>query len=272
MFADKWIESATLITQYLPNFLYISAEWLLANLGKIFDQNNYQKWLCAIQGYSYVQQISKNVYEYLKEHGDFVKALDDSNLNDSVKEYVIHSIVFFYLKGYEDLFSKNSLLLMLLQRKNIKEMRALSYSGHMLQKEEDKLLSLLENFISHINFDKCEERKLASALCTWIEYINTFNKSTLSLIFKIVPFADEEYNSARVIEKLADLSETQPVVAADIWIKMLSRTTPSFSKDKIAVLLKNIHNARREGEDKIKVINEIYLKRGSDMVHRMLES
>ena len=43
-------EFATLVVNYLPNFLYMSKNWVLANLSKIFDQENYQRWLCAMNG------------------------------------------------------------------------------------------------------------------------------------------------------------------------------------------------------------------------------
>ena len=51
-------EFATLITNYLPNFLYMSNEWVLNNLDKIFDQKHYLKWLCAMQVYAYVGTIA----------------------------------------------------------------------------------------------------------------------------------------------------------------------------------------------------------------------
>ena len=43
-------EFATLVTNYLPNFLYMSKEWVLGNLHRIFDQGHHLKYqtLCNL--------------------------------------------------------------------------------------------------------------------------------------------------------------------------------------------------------------------------------
>jgi len=45
----------------------MSKEWVTENLNKIFDQNHYLKWLCAMQGYAYVGRVYQEVYKFLKE-------------------------------------------------------------------------------------------------------------------------------------------------------------------------------------------------------------
>jgi hypothetical protein len=93
----------------------------------------------------------------------------------------------------------------------------------------------------------------------------------MSLILKIVQFADEEHNSYSVIKKLALLSEQHPLDAASIWIKMLEGATPFFPEDKMEILLGNIYRSGKGGEDKIKIIDELYLKKPNDIVHKMLK-
>src|SRR5690606_6034639 len=60
-------EFTTLVTNYLPNFIYMSEEWVLENLSNMFKQDNYLKWLCAVQGYSYVNIVYPKVYKHLKD-------------------------------------------------------------------------------------------------------------------------------------------------------------------------------------------------------------
>ena len=39
---------------------------------------------------------------------------------------------------------------------------------------------------------------------------------------------------------------------------------------KIEILLENIYRSGKSGEDKIKIIDELYLKKTTDIVHKML--
>jgi len=79
-------EFVTLVTMHLPNFLYMSKEWVLENISKMFDQNNYLKWLCAMQGYAYVGTLYQGIYNYLKKHGNLLKSLDDKNIAGEVEK------------------------------------------------------------------------------------------------------------------------------------------------------------------------------------------
>ena len=71
-----WLEFPTLVTNYLPNFLYMSSDWVMANLSVIFNQRNDLWWKCAMQGYSYTGAVNKDIYDHLKQNGDLIRALD----------------------------------------------------------------------------------------------------------------------------------------------------------------------------------------------------
>ncbi|MCI0559927.1 MAG: hypothetical protein MN733_15660, partial [Nitrososphaera sp.] len=114
-------EFSTLVTNYLPNFLYMCGDWVRSNLQRIFDQTNYLKWLCAMQGYSYVGTVYQEIYHYLREHGDLLRVLDDENIKDRVEETAVQQIVVAYLNGFESLEDDNSLIRVLINRKDFKE-------------------------------------------------------------------------------------------------------------------------------------------------------
>ena len=119
-------EFATLVTNYLPNFLYMSKQWVLENLHRIFNKTCYLKWLCAMQGYSYVNTVYQEIYEYLKYHGDFLKVLNDHNIRDRTQERMIQNIVIAYINNYESINDEQSLIGELIRRKNHVEI------GHLI--------------------------------------------------------------------------------------------------------------------------------------------
>ena len=86
-------EFVTLVANYLPNYLYMSQEWTLRNLESIFDKSNELWWNCAMQGYSYVGTVYKEVFNFLKERGHLLSALDDNFLNERIKDGLFRASV-----------------------------------------------------------------------------------------------------------------------------------------------------------------------------------
>jgi len=105
-------EFATLVAKFLPNFLYLSKDWTLGNIHKIFDRDNHLRWLCAVQGYSYVQFIPE-VYEHLKVNGDIAAILDNEELRKRVDDRYIQFISIAYYRKIESLDDEKSLIFIL---------------------------------------------------------------------------------------------------------------------------------------------------------------
>ena len=116
-------EFATLVANYLHNFMYMSEEWVTKKLPIIFDQENYLRWLCAMQGYSYVSKLYPVIYDYLRESGAIIKALDDEHLKERLNDRYLQFISLAYLNDDEDLENQNSLISIILKRAKQNELR-----------------------------------------------------------------------------------------------------------------------------------------------------
>ncbi|MET0121137.1 MAG: hypothetical protein ABW124_08850, partial [Candidatus Thiodiazotropha sp. 6PLUC9] len=160
-------EFATLVTNYLPNFLYMSREWTLKNLSRIFDRNDKTRWRCAMQGYAYVGTVYQEIFEFLKENEHFSVALDDELLIDRVRESVVQNIGVAYKSGYDKLSDKGSLINLLVARGNHDELSQLVWLFWTMRKGEDedlraKVFDLWERIISRIGASTLEDIRLLS--------------------------------------------------------------------------------------------------------------
>ena len=258
-------EFATIVTNFLPNFLYMSREWVQSNLASIFDYSDYQKWLCAMQGYAYVGTVYEDVYNHLKANADLLKALDDENIKDRVKEKVIQNIVVSYIQGNEDINKPESLISILINRKDYSELSQLiSFIWTLRKKDDDKLrekvFELWPKLLGIIDFEYREERKLASRLCSWAAFIDEIDTTTESWLLQIAPYAEEDYNSYDLLESLARISESQALKAQKVWLKMLDSYSYDYPDDAIRQILKNLIVLGAEGERKAKEIVDAYLR------------
>ncbi|MDD1758168.1 MAG: hypothetical protein LUQ22_05495 [Methanotrichaceae archaeon] len=262
-------EFVTLVAMYIPNFLYMSREWSQSHLSEIFDQSDYQKWLCAMHGYAHVSAVYKEIYKHLKENGDFLKALDDENLKKNVAEKAVENIVVSYIIGGEDINQHDSLINALIARKKPDELGHLIWFIWTMREEDNeelrrKVFELWPRLIDIIDMNSKEGRTLASKLCDWAVFVKQIDKTTENWLLKIAPYAEEAYNSYELLKNLARISNYQPLEAQKIWVKMLESYSYDYPEDAIRQVFSNLIALGVEGERKAKEIVDAYLRHGID--------
>ncbi len=269
-------EFTTLVANYLPNFFYMSRHWVLKNLSRIFDQSNHLKWLCAMQGYSYVNRVDREIYGFLKEHGDFVRVLDIEDIKSNVEEEVIQHIVVGYIKDFESLGDEDSLIQIFLDRAVFEELSQLIWFIRTLQKEDDdkltrKVYELWPKLLKFIDPSRKESRELASSLCTWAVFVKELDSESMNLLRPIAPFAEEFYNSYDLLENLARISEEQPFEANEVWQAMLQGCVPDYPEEAIRKLLTNLLSKGPDGKRAAKDTVSLYFKKGSESPLKWLD-
>lgn len=262
-------EFITLLVNYLPNFLYMSTEWVSDNLSQIFDRENYQKWLCAMQAYAYVNNVYEEIYNHLKSNQHFVRALDDENLKDRVSEKIIQNIVIAYLNNYEALPDETSLIRQLFDRGNLDELSQLIWFVWTLRKKDDeslysKVMELWPRVLQAIDTSSREGRKLASKLTTWSVFIIRVDDTNRDLILKVAAVADEDYNSHDLLKSIARVSAEQPKEAVEIWRVLLQGAAPDYPEEAIREALGNFVASGDDGRRDAYAIVDEYIRRGND--------
>ncbi len=262
-------EFATLASNYLPNFLYMSKEWVLANLENIFDPKNYQTWLCAMQGYAYVNTVYEGIYKHLKDGGHFIRSLDDPNIRERVNEKVIENIAVAHIHDFESVDDQGGLIHQLVARRKYEELSHLIWFLWTLRRSDDgklrdKIFKLWSRILGVLDTDTREGRRLASKLCEWTAFVDEVSNENRHLILAVAPYADEDYNSYELLKSIARISEQQPFEAYDIWVRVLERTRPDYPEEAIRATLGKLVQRGAEGLRKAKNIVDQYIKGGND--------
>lgn len=264
---DDEYEFVTLVAMYLPNFYYMSSQWVLSHLSKIFKQSNYQQWLCAMQGYSYINNVYEEFYKHLKVNGDFLKALDDNNLRKRDNEGIIQNIAVAFINDFEDINQPDSLISTLIQRKKLDELRQLIWFLWTQRSEDnetlkEKVFELWPRLLEIVDVTSKEGRQLASSLCHWAVFIDKIDATVEAWLMKIAPYADEEHNASDLLLSIAEFSEKQPEEAQKIWLKMLESYSYDYPEDAIRQIFRNLIVLGADGERKAKQVIDAYLRHG----------
>lgn len=262
-------EFVTLISYYLPNFLYMSRDWTLSTLSKIFDQSHGYKWLCAMQGYAYVTNLDDNIYDHLKENGDFLKALKDENIGKSTLESVLKNAVIFYITEHESITDPESLISIILERKNYDEISYIIWyiwalHARNIENIQDRVFALWPRLLDIININNRNGKKLASQLSRWISFIDTIDTNTKKWLLQIAPYSEVDHNSPDLLKGLARISDSQPIEVQEIWLKMLDAYSSVYPPDAIKQILSNLINMGVEGERMALKIVDSYLRYGEE--------
>ena len=261
-------EFSTLVTVYLSNFLYMSREWVLSNLDKIFDQANYMKWLCAMEGYYYVRTVYQEIYRHLSEKGNLSRALDDENIPGRVKSRVIEHIATAYINDFDILKDDSSMIkVLIVDRRICPELEILVHVVMSFQEIDggrirNKIYELWPLLTDAADFSTREGRALASSLCRWSAFVDHLDTKSMELLLKIAPYADESYTSRELLESLARLSEKQPFEVNKIWLEILERSAPTYPEKPIRQILINLIAEGDEGKRAAEEIVDRYIKRG----------
>ena len=260
-------EFATLVAMYLPNFNYMSNDWVRSHLSDFFDKSDYQKWLCALQGYAYVSDVYEEFYKYLKASGDFLKALDNEHLKEKVNERIIQNIAVAYINGFEDINQTDSLMSILIERKKLDELSELIRFIWTLHNKDDvklreKAYELWPRLLEIVDVNSREGRILASNLCHWAAFVDQIDATVENWLLKIAPYANENHNASNLLQSLAVISDSQPLEAQKIWIKMLESYSYDYPEDAIRRIFENLIALGSDGERMAKEVVDAYLRHG----------
>ena len=139
-------EVPTLFANYLPNLLYMSRDWTLANLDRIFSQRDSKWWRCAMEGFAYVSSFKQDLYLYLRNKGHLLKAMNDDTFYHRVHDRVITNVCFAYCLEIESLESPSDFISVLVDRKKSTELNMLIWEFERIGKDNEDQIPKIKEF------------------------------------------------------------------------------------------------------------------------------
>ena len=264
-------EFITLISKYLPQFSYMSKAWTQKSLGRIFDRRNRISWRCAMQGWMQSSTFLPEVFDFLKDGGHLFQALDDDDLRPRILEGTIYRICDAFRMGYEDLSDEGSMIKVLVLRMRPDELgHAIWHVEGWESKHRTKVLALWSEVSNRLDFSYAEHRRLASYLCTWVDFIEKIDDTNRHLIRCVAPYAEVNHRSYQLLEFMARISDFQPFEAANIWIDLLTESTPVYPQDALQKILLNLCEIGQKGIRRAKEIVSRYLQAGIEGPDKIL--
>lgn len=262
-------EFFALLPRRIPNFLYMSENWLMKNLEVIFNQNDNKKWTCAMHGYTYLSRFDTEVYQHLKSHGHIIRALNDEDLPRNCSIRFVQNAVYSFLSDKERLGDEDSLIRILLSRGKSYEIREIiHFISSFRPKEREKIIPKvyelwprIQKIVRNIGFPSNDGRGLVSSLCQWIEFLDQIDDENKEWLLEIAPYVHFNHSSHDFLKNLAKISKRNPFEVNQILQAMIdgvSEHTYGFigSDKQIKTILENLvdkgkEKGKREAEETV---------------------
>ncbi len=269
-------EFATLFGSYILNFLYLSTPWTKAQLPRIFDKSKHLKWLCAMSGYSYVDRVHPDIYDFLQADGHIVAALDAEEIEQSGKGRFVDNVVIAYLRGNERLDDDASTLCQILRRRRYEELHHLIWFIWTMRDGErpsfeDQILPLWSRLSDGLDQEDEGDRRILSSMCMWTAYADEIAGPVRELLLKASPHADVDHNAYIMVSELRRLVENSPVAVAEIYLQMLSEFAPTYEQEEIEATIEALYESGGEARAMANSICDRYLERGVEFPARIRE-
>jgi len=264
-------EFITLVLMYIRNFLYLSKNWTNENLEHMFGNINSLQWLCAVQAYSYVGWLIPDIHHIFTKGGHYISILDNPNLNDRVKDRYIEYICITHIQKIESLDNDDSLLKLLLDRKNDQELSKMIWFFWSIRDQDNDItkelvFDLWPKLVELIGQQTSEQRPLASKLALWAEYIKELNEQSKSWLYAVAPFVNDDHNGRSFMKELARLSDLSPLDVSDIWKATLVNPFYIYDLEPLDQIFKNLIAQGNEGKFSAKEIADVYIKNSDEAV------
>ena len=129
-------------------------------------------------------------------------------------------------------------------------------------KLREKAYELWPRLLEIVDVNSREGRRLASQLCHWAAFVDQIDATVENWLLKIAPYADENHNASDLLRNLAEISDSQPLEAQKIWIKMLESYSYDYPEDAIRQIFKNLIALGADGERKANEVVDAYILHG----------
>lgn len=248
-------EFSALSGRYLPNFYYLSREWVEANINKIFPvETEYEKnWRCAFSGYSYVSTVYTVIYRLLKDNGHLKRVLDTPFENSNIRERIVENIAISYLREEEELEGENSLMAYILQKwksRDISSVIDLFWSHREVDfknGEDQRILALWEYCYSKIKDNEQVHRAILSDLNLLATFLKKIDSKSKDWLIQSAPYVEERHHAYFFLESLDRLADTNPKEVGEVYLAMLEgNALPLYEESNIKSIVEKIYKAKEK--------------------------
>lgn len=250
------LEFSFTLGAYLPDLFRLDKAWVIANVDRIFPQENDVHWHAAFSGYLfYSSQVYSDLYALLKEHGHYQWALKTDFGNETEarrlrETLVTHICVGWAIGSAEALEDETSLIYQLINRGSPELLSALIHffwrqrdalPAELKEKVRPTWRALCESFSR--KEDVTEYQEVFSRLSGWVALVDKIDAEVLNWL-KLSISSIKRHDVAFFVDALRLHVSKTPAEVGEIYLDMLANDTyPYYDRTDIEETVRVLYRA-----------------------------
>lgn len=281
-------DAYTVLGEYLISFAYLDKEWTKKQITQIKESKDEVLWDAFMSGYLAGSRVNLDLYKLMKD--SYLKSLSHNFKENQLNQRVIDHIGIAYLNGIEELEGDGLLgilwknqnrtqiiefnFYLWTQRENLKDTKL---DLQMKSKIIDFWRQIYEKYKDKKNLTK-NDKEILSEVVKLIVYLAEINDENLQWLLISVPYVEEHYNSAYLLEYLNILKDKGNKKAtaqkiAGIFLKTLEFSKPYYDEGDIRSIVEFLYQVNdpeikqlannicdKYAKAGIEIVTEIYKK------------
>jgi len=253
---ESSLEFSVTLGKYLADLYWLDKKWVTDNLNKIFPKNNDTHWKAAFTGYLfYFSVVYKDLYFLLRKNEHYAKAIKTEFSDSHITEQLVQHICIGYLKDWEKLEDKESLIFQLIENKNINQLSVIVNFFWMLR---DKLVDKIKIKVKPLwkmlyelirqNEENPKYQKLISNLSKWLSLIDEIDDEIFEWLKLSAKYVDRDYNTRFFVEYLLKHASETPAKVGKIYIEMLNANIyyPDYKEEDIRETVRLLYDKNKK--------------------------
>jgi hypothetical protein len=226
-------EFSTLSASYIANLDYMSHDWLVANVKRLFPSEFPVNFKVALGGLAYATP-TRPIYQLLSANGVFENAFKTKVEDSYSKGRITEWICLAYLWGDENLESPLIAHLFAAGLDDLQTATEFFWGVHHQKPADDQVERILAFWTKCLEWSKAQKDVpvlLLSRLSRLTSYLKVLDARAKELLLAVVPYVHRDYSTHEMIKELARLVDSNPTAAAEVLERMLDANAPNDDMD-----------------------------------------
>jgi hypothetical protein len=214
----------------------MSPTWLTEHIEDVFpkDPNYSRNFDCALQGFAYMPQPTKETYRLMRSRGILHAALVRSSKGRHAREKLLQHISVAYLWDEEPLEGNDSLVQTIIQKFDPSDIHEVvrffwGIQGDQLTEGQvAKIFAFWRACMPKIDDTKEPHHKILSDLGLLAAFLKTISGEQRQWLLRIAPYIGVNHNTDFFVEYLERLADVSPREVGELTLAVVKGDRPYF--------------------------------------------
>jgi hypothetical protein len=231
---DHHFDASATFGRFLAHFLFLSSDWVTANIERIFPIETYPRsFVAALSGFAYCNDGGERLYKLIQESGVLSAVISTDNAPEHAREKAYQRIALAILWGIDRVDGET--LKQVLNDERVDDLSSMvsflsRLDGNPLREGWSARVTALWRRLDAWSSEKPERSQVGKELVGLLRFLPAIDQDNADLVLRSVTSAPSSYNAVRITDELSRLFDSNPRVASEAFFNLVRAVKPMYDQ------------------------------------------